>query len=279
LDWKNLGQRVAVAAVFAPLILYLGWIGGAGYMLLIEVIAVVGLLEFYRLAQHKQIHPNLPVGVLAGAAMAPLVYFRLGQGVWLLCIAAFVLLVITELFRRPRPESGPLVNVAGTLMGLIYVAGLLSFLLMLRELPRQKGSEYDHAGTWIAMLFLTTWICDTAAYFVGLQFGKHKLFERVSPKKTVEGAFGGLVFAVLAAVACYHFFVIGLQLRDAVIIGILIGTVGQMSDLVESLFKRDAGVKDSSRLIPGHGGMLDRFDSEMLVAPLVYFYLLAVDVG
>jgi phosphatidate cytidylyltransferase len=279
MDWKNLGQRIAVAVVFAPLIIYLGWVGGVGYLLLIEVIIVLGLFEFYRLARHKQVRPNYFVGVLTGAAIAPLVYFSLGKDIWLLCIAACVLLVMMELFRRPQPASGPLTNVAGTLMGLIYVAGLLSFLLMLRELPRLTGGEYAHAGTWVAMLFLTTWICDTAAYFVGMYFGKHKLFERVSPKKTIEGALGGLVFAVLAAVACYHLFVKGLQLRDAVIIGLLIGTVGQISDLVESLFKRDAGVKDSSGLIPGHGGMLDRFDSEMLVAPLVYLYLLVVGVA
>ena len=279
MDWKNLGQRVAVAVVFAPLIIYLGWIGGAGYLLLVEVIIVLGLFEFYRLAQHKQVRPCYPVGILAGSAIAPLVYFRLEAGLWLLCIAAAVIVVILELFRRPHPGSGPLVNVAGTLMGLIYVAGMMSFMLMLRELPRQAGGDYGHAGTWVVMLFLTTWICDTAAYFVGMYFGKHKLFERVSPKKTIEGALGGLVFAVVAAVVCYHAFVKGLQLRDAVIIGVLIGTVGQMSDLVESLFKRDAGVKDSSGLIPGHGGMLDRFDSEMLVAPLVYFYLRVVGVG
>ncbi len=276
MDWKNLGQRVAVAAVFAPLIIYLGWTGGLGYMLLIETITVIGLLEFFRFAQNKQIRPNYPVGLLAGATVVPMAYFLMGEGLWLLSIAALMFLAAFELFRKPQTGSGPIINVAFTLMGVIYVAGLLSFLLMLREMPRLHGSNYEHAGTWIVMLFITIWICDTAAYFTGMYFGKHKLFPRVSPKKTIEGAAGGLIFAVLAAVGCYHVFVKGLGLRDAVAIGVLAGTVGQMSDLVESLFKRDAGVKDSSGLLPGHGGMLDRFDSEMLVAPLVYFYLLAV---
>jgi phosphatidate cytidylyltransferase len=124
------------------------------------------------------------------------------------------------------------------------------------------------------MLLVTIWVCDTAAYFTGVVFGRHKLFERVSPKKTWEGAIGGLIFAILMAVASHYWFVRDLRLIDSMVIGFMIGTIGQLSDLAESLFKRDAGVKDSSGLIPGHGGVLDRFDSEMLVAPQVYLYLL-----
>lgn len=276
MDWRNLGQRVAVGVIFIPVILGLSWYGRHAFLFLMLVIIGAGLVEFYSLAQQKNIRPQRELGIICGLGIALCTYTGYADKIWLLLAGFLVLLLLVELFRKPEPNSSPLLNVAGTTLGVIYVGGLLSFLVSIRELPRALNVEYAHGGTWVIMIFVTIWVCDTAAYFVGKGFGKHKLFERVSPKKTWEGAIGALFFAVLAALACHATFVQGLRMIDAVVIGALAGTVGQMSDLVESLFKRDAGVKDSSVLIPGHGGMLDRFDSEMLVAPLAYFYLLAV---
>jgi len=273
-DWKNLAQRVAVAVVFIPLILYVIYAGNVLFLLLIEIIIVAGALELYNLASRKNAKPNRWLGVAGSAAIAPMIYFDGTEGLWILVTALVVALVVVELFRAPESGSGPLINVAVTLFGVLYVAGLLSFLLAIRELPKSTGHEYAHAGTWVLMIFLTIWICDTAAYFVGMALGKRPLFERVSPRKTIAGAVGGIIFAILAAAGCHLLFVQGLRLIDSLVIGLLAGTVGQVSDLAESLFKRDAGVKDSSLLIPGHGGVLDRFDSEMLVAPLVYLYLI-----
>ncbi len=278
MDWRNLGQRVIVGVIFIPVILFASWYGKQAFLLLLEVIIGVALIEFYDLAKNKNVQPQREVGILGGLGLVPLMYSGNADKVWLLFMSMVVLLLLIELFRKPSPNGSPLLNVATTVFGAAYVAGLLSFLMLIREMPRVTGGDYAHTGTWLVMIFVTIWICDTAAYFVGLGFGKHKLYERVSPKKTWEGAIGGLIFAVLAALACHATFVKGLRVIDAAIIGVLAGTVGQMSDLVESLFKRDAGVKDSSVLIPGHGGILDRFDSEMLVAPLVYFYLLVVGV-
>lgn len=276
MDWRNLGQRVAVGVIFIPVILGLSWYGRHAFLFLIAVIIGVGLVEFYNLAQQKNLRPQRELGIMCGLSIALCIYAGYADKIWLLLAGFLVLLLLAELFRKPEPNSSPLLNVAATIFGVVYVAGLLSFLVLIRELPRATNSEYAHAGSWMIMIFVTIWVCDTAAYFVGKGFGKHKLYERVSPKKTWEGAMGALFFAVLAALVCHATFVKGLRTIDAAVIGVLAGTVGQMSDLVESLFKRDAGVKDSSVLIPGHGGMLDRFDSEMLVAPLVYFYLLAV---
>ncbi len=275
MDWRNLGQRVIVGVIFIPVILGASWYGKHAFLFLIEVIIGAGLIEFYNLARQKHTRTQRELGILAGLGFSLLIYAGHSNKISLLLAGLVVLLLLVELFRKPEPNSSPLLNVATTIFGVVYVAGLLSFLVLIREMPRTSGGEYAHAGTWLILLFVTIWICDTAAYFVGKGFGKHKLYERVSPKKTWEGAIGGLIFAVLAALACHATFVKGLSMTNAVVIGLLAGTVGQMSDLVESLFKRDAGVKDSSVLIPGHGGMLDRFDSEMLVAPLVYFYLLA----
>lgn len=279
MDWKNLGQRVAVGVIFIPLILAASWLGKIWFLSLLEIIIVVGLFEFFALAQRKNLRPQRVLGVLGGAALAPLIYFGMASHLWLFFTGLAMALIVAELFSQPVPSGSPLLNVAATLFGVVYVAGLLSFLLLIREMPRASGGEYFQAGAWVMMIFVTIWMCDTAAYFCGLYLGKRKLFERVSPKKTIEGALGGFVFAIIVALACQQTFANGLRLQDALAIGILIGIFGQISDLAESLFKRDAGVKDSSTLIPGHGGMLDRFDSEMLVAPLVYFYLLAAGVS
>jgi phosphatidate cytidylyltransferase len=117
------------------------------------------------------------------------------------------------------------------------------------------------------------WVCDSAAYYIGSAFGKHKLFPRVSPNKSWEGAIAGFIFAVVTAVAAKYLLLDYLRTDQAVILGIIVGIFGQLGDLFESLLKRDAGVKDSSNLIPGHGGVLDRFDSLLVVSPLVYLYL------
>lgn len=279
MDWRNLGQRVAVGLIFIPLILSAIWFGKHFFLLFIEIIVGLGLIEFYDLAKHKNARPRRGPGVLAGIAAPALIYAGYSDKLWLLLGGLTVAVVTIELFSKPESGGSPLLNVSVTLFGVAYVAGLLSFLVLIRELPHVIGGEYVQAGTWVIMIFVVIWICDTAAYFVGLYFGKHKLFPRVSPKKTMEGAVGGFVFAILSAVVCQQTFVKGLSLQDALIIGVIIGSAGQLSDLVESLFKRDAGIKDSSKLIPGHGGILDRFDSEMLVAPLVYVYLLAVNVS
>jgi phosphatidate cytidylyltransferase len=269
-DWKNLGTRATVAVIAAPLILWAAWRGGAAFFVFIEAIILLGLLEFYQLASSKGMHPNRALGVAAGLLLGAQIYFRNPQELWITSMLLVVLLVLAELFRN---KGSALHNTGATLLGFAYVAGLWSFLLLIRELPRHTGASYASAGTWLVMLIATIWVCDTAAYFAGLAFGRHKLFARVSPKKTWEGAIGGLLFAIAMAAASHYWFVRDLRLIDSLVIGAIIGTIGQMSDLAESLFKRDAGVKDSSSLIPGHGGVLDRFDSEMLVAPLVYLYL------
>jgi len=272
-DWKNLSKRAVVAVVAAPLILWAAWRGGVAFFVFIEAIILLGVLEFYQLATAKGTHPNRVLGVIAGLTFGAQIYFRdlAAPEIWLTPMLLVVLLVLVELFRN---KGSALLNLGSTLLGFAYVAGLWSFLLLIRELPRGTNISYESAGTWLVMLLATIWVCDTAAYFTGLAFGRHKLFERVSPKKTWEGAIGGLIFAILMAAAAHYWFVRDLRLIDSLVVGFIIGTIGQLSDLAESLFKRDAGVKDSSGLIPGHGGVLDRFDSEMLVAPLVYLYLL-----
>ncbi len=122
-------------------------------------------------------------------------------------------------------------------------------------------------------VFAIIWICDSAAFHVGAPWGKHKLFPRVSPQKSWEGAIAGCLFGIAAAIAAKYIALPFLPLTGAILIGAVVGTIGQLGDLTESLLKRDAGVKDSSKLIPGHGGAFDRFDSVLMVSPCVYLYL------
>jgi phosphatidate cytidylyltransferase len=158
------------------------------------------------------------------------------------------------------------------------VGWLLIHLLMLRELPRELGLD-DRVGAHLVLYaFLMTWACDTGAYFVGLAIGRHRLFERVSPKKSVEGAVGGLAAAIGAGAWGWAWFVHDasgeplLTLNQALVLGALVGVSGQLGDLVESLLKRDAHIKDTSATIPGHGGVLDRFDSLIFSAPVTYYF-------
>jgi len=143
---------------------------------------------------------------------------------------------------------------------------------MIREIYSET-LHYNNGGLLIISVFITLWVTDSAAYFLGSAFGKHKLFPRVSPNKSWEGAIAGFVFAMIAMVVLQTFLLTFLQLSDAIVLGIIVGLFGQIGDLIESLLKRDAGVKDSSNIIPGHGGIFDRFDSLIFSSPFIFIYI------
>lgn len=267
---EKLGVRALVSIFFAPLIILSAWQGGLVFLVLILSIVVLAILEFYHMATQKFTHPNKYVGVGTAVLLVLSFYYQQTEYIWLLFAISFFVLLTIELFRN---EIAPILNVSNTLGGIFYVAFLLGFLVLIREFPVGRELGYQYGGYLVILIFLSVWVCDSAAYILGSRFGRHKLFPRVSPNKTIEGTIFGFGFAVLAAYLCYLMFLQGLGLRNVLIIGAICGSVGQLSDLIESLFKRDANIKDSSRIIPGHGGILDRFDSEILVAPAVYFYL------
>ncbi|MFQ5639676.1 MAG: phosphatidate cytidylyltransferase, partial [bacterium] len=270
LDLKKLGIRALVTVSLGPFILFCAWKGGAIFLALVTSIVVLGMNEFYNLAAQKVTTPERITGQATGVVLCFLFYYNLTAQIWVLLSASLAILLIIELFRN---ETGPILNVATTLMGMLYVALLLAFLIMIRGINVQDSLEDTFGGKLVILLFLCIWVCDSAAYLLGSRFGKHKLFERVSPNKTVEGTVAGFVFALAAAYLCYLTFFAEIGWQHALAVGAICGSLGQLSDLLESLFKRDAKVKDSSNLIPGHGGILDRFDSEMLAAPAVYFYV------
>jgi len=259
-----------VGTVGVPVVLLAAFLGGFFFLILVEAILVVSLLEFYAMSQRKGASPAKLIGVLSAVAISLALYFNDPRAALSVVAVTVVLLHSIELFRQP---PNPFLNLSTTLLGVLYPSLLYGFLLLLRELPKEVGIDYGAGGRWLVFLFLAIWICDSAAYFVGGSIGRLKLFPRVSPNKTWEGAVAGFIAALLTAWGCHVLFLQDLALVHALAIGTLCGTVGQLSDLVESLFKRDVGLKDTSSLLPGHGGILDRFDSQIFVGPVVYYYL------
>ena len=203
-------------------------------------------------------------------------------GGWYLAAVVTVIAVVGlwEFYRLARLDpgwakvSGPGRGVS-MLVGLAYVPLLFSCLLRLRALePNRSLSGLPAGAGWLFLVVGATWAMDIAAYVVGRAIGRHKLCPAISPGKTIEGAIGGLVGAV--AVACGMGMWLGLSVVQAVLLGVLLGIGGQAGDLFESLLKRRAGVKDSGALLPGHGGVLDRFDSLLFNAPIAYYTLRAM---
>lgn len=270
--FKNLGKRLLVAGIGGPLIIAAAWFGKIYFLLLVIAIAIISAYEFIILIQKKKSYPSKILAISAVFSLCCIVYYN-RIDLFLPLTSLFLFLALfTEIF---RPSNNSILNVSGALLTYLYVGGLMAFMVALRELPSQLSLDYMAGGEWMVMILLAIWICDSAAYFTGSRFGKHKLAPTISPNKTIEGAIGGGVAGLLTTWICQITFVKSLSLQDALLIGAIVGVLGQLGDLVESMFKRDAGVKDTSPLLPGHGGILDRFDSEMLVMPAVYFYLLA----
>jgi len=274
---NNFIQRVLVALVGIPIIIGAAVAGGIWFFLLVQIIAVGVLYEFYRLAEKKETHPHYIIG-LAGltgiliyfayeslAEVFRYVYTPADEIEFIATIGLFFLL-LTIMYELYRHKGSSFLNIGTTMFGVLYVGVGMGTFLGLREL-------FD-SGAIIILILFSIWICDTAAYLGGRAIGKNKLYTAVSPNKTVEGAVFGLVFAIITSVVCKYLFVHDLAVLDAVAIGGIVGIVGQVGDLAESMLKRDVGVKDSSSFFPGHGGFLDRFDSILFVSPAVYLYVL-----
>lgn len=277
--------RVIVALIAIPIGGLLVVLGGWALAGLLAVIAVAAALEFYRLAQKKGIEPLRLLGSVVAAlfvlmaAVAP----ELGPGAAgfsTLLVCAIIGSGIVAIWTR-GVAGQPVLAFSTTLSGAAYTGALLSFGLFLRHLPGSAGAWH---GT--ALLFapvLLTWASDTAAYFVGRQWGTRKLIPSVSPGKTVQGAVGAIVGALLVGIAYTYVLALfpsyRMSIWEGAIFGVLISVTAQVGDLAESLFKRDAGVKDSGTLLPGHGGALDRFDSLLFTLPIGYYFLRLVAGG
>ncbi|MDZ7263714.1 MAG: phosphatidate cytidylyltransferase [candidate division KSB1 bacterium] len=270
MDLRKLGQRVLVAMFGAPLIIFVILKGGWPLVALALIINLRSQYEFYRLTEAKGMLPFKILGLI-GTVLITISFYLYGlEKLWLIVTMLFYVTLLLELFRN---NGSATLNVSATTWGFFYPTCFFGFHILIRELPRSLQLDYAVGGSWLLLMLLTIWICDTAAYFVGSMLGKHKLYQRVSPHKTVEGAIAGFIFAILTAYVLHVTYVKSIDLHHCLIIGVMIGVMSQIGDLVESVFKRDVGVKDTAAILPGHGGFLDRFDAPLFVAPLMYLYL------
>jgi len=285
---SELGRRVAVAAVGIPAAVALLYLGGWALGAVLALLAALGAAEVYGLAAARGVIAFRATGAAFAAAIVALAVASVtlaDAAVWQWSAAVAVALATAVASLRGRGvDQAPLAASAITLFGALFVGGGLAFAVFLRNLASPPGAV--PAAGWIGAALVAwpiavTWIGDTAAYFCGRRFGRHKLSPRISPNKTVEGAVAGFVGSV-ATGAFFGWIIFGEWLGTgpgvtACAVGAaLIAPAAQAGDLAESLFKREAGVKDSGSLFPGHGGVLDRFDSLFLALPVAYFYLRAL---
>jgi phosphatidate cytidylyltransferase len=270
----SLRWRLVSGLLFIPLLVFLARAGGVAFVAFVGLQVTLGLIEFYRMVRAKGDTPFTVLGVLAGLGILAVAYRpNLVPGDVLASGAALLLLALA----LRRPGGGRRIeDMATTLFGVVWIAWLSAHLVRLRELPWSAGTGYDEGARYVLLAFFLTWSCDTGAYTAGRLFGRTRPWTEISPRKSVEGSIGGLLLSIAAGLVARVWFAPFLSTVDAVVLGALVGVFAQVGDLVESLLKRDAGHGDSSDLIPGHGGILDRFDSLYFGAPLVYYYLCLV---
>jgi phosphatidate cytidylyltransferase len=277
----NLAQRFLVAVVAVPLLLLLlHYHRPEPTWAVIFIASLLAMREFFGMTLPEADRmPALVMGALASAAFYWLdihsIHYAPGSKVFVGAIyagqtIALVLAVIVPglyyLFRfRDIPSVAS--RYAATVAGIVYAGFLTTFLAFLKRI------DPNHGGDTVVLVLLVAWIADTGGYFAGRFLGKSKLYEAVSPKKTWAGAFGGLAGSLLGVAVLKLFFAKWLGWDDVILIAIPGGILGQLGDLAESLIKRSTGVKDSGSLLPGHGGILDRIDAVLFIAPYVYAYL------
>lgn len=271
-------RRIAFAAVAIPVAIGVVWLGGWPLAVLVAVVAVLGTREFYTIAERIGMRPLQTWG-LATCALLPLVaewawgspwLYGTVAAMWPGILSVWVVGLLTWTLWRRSPTERPLESAAVTMLGAGYSGALPVFLIHLRHLG--TGAAGPWGVTWLVFFPLViTWICDSAAMFGGQRIGGPKLAPTVSPGKTRSGAVSGVVGALVAALLFNRLALqptgVGMTTGQALLIAAVLSVVGQVGDLAESLFKREAGLKDSSHLIPGHGGVLDRFDSLYFVIP------------
>ncbi len=261
--------RVLVILVGVPCLYFITDRGGVFFLMLVNLVILLGLREFYILMRHKGYRPYELLGYFCALSMSVYAWHQ-GVVVPLILTGSLLAIMIREVFRGEIHQS--LNHMAVTVFGIMYVGWLGSHLMLLRQLPAALGVEETVGARLVFLVALLTWSTDTAAYLFGVAFGRHKLIPRVSPNKSVEGAVGGLVGAGVVGWYLSGNLAPFMTPLAGGLLGLAVGTMGQLGDLVESLIKRDAGIKDSAELIPGHGGVLDRFDSLLFTAPVVYYY-------
>ncbi len=257
--------RILTILVTVPIIFACTYFGGVAFLALVLCLALFSINEFYFLMKKKGLQPAFVLGNFFTVFFLVIAYLALKKNWEPASSAVLTSAVIVSLgygiFLKEKMNSTA--NIAVTLFGIVYVGWLFSYFMFIRALTPH--------GAYLFFLMITIWANDMAAYVIGSAIGRRKLSPYISPKKTVEGAVAGFIVCLIAA--CIFGYLIETDWPYALLLGAIVGILAQVSDLVESLIKRDVGAKDSSTILPGHGGFLDRMDSFILTAPVMYYYL------
>ena len=261
---KEFWRRTATAVVYAVIVLGGYYLGGVPWFALVGLAAAIICIEFYSLARHSGYRPGAAIGVIMVLALVTQTYLGLDLS-WLILSLGLATTVVWGHALQASSKSF-MADWACTFAGVIYSGGLMLHAILLRDLPDGLA--------WGALALVGTWSCDAFAYMIGKRWGRHKFTPRISPQKTWEGAIGGFICSfVLVMIAAWA---LSLPLVPIIGLGMLIPLATIAGDLAESMLKRSAGVKDTGNWIPGHGGLLDRMDSLLVVIPTVYYYAVYV---
>lgn len=270
--------RILSALIILPILLLIIFLPFTFlFSLVITIVVVLGLVEFYNLMEGIGARPFRIMGIIMAVLLCLITFEEINRGednlrfhlVALLLTSLILVTFFRQIFRRN--VAAAFSNISSTILGVYYLGWLGSYLILIRQIP-EKGAYYTF------FLFLVTWIYDAGAYLCGILFGKHRfLFPEISPRKTWEGFVGGLIIAFSAAMLAKYFLPsLEFSYLHCGFLSLLMVIGGQVGDLAESSLKRNAGVKDSGNLIPGHGGILDRIDGLLFTAPILYYYLLLI---
>ena len=263
-------RRLPVIIIGIPSVLFILNEGGQLFFMALTIVALICINEFYGIAKSKELEPNIILGNISIVLISYL-YFNIYQNSLIEFLSVSFLVIIAIIFFESFKNSKkPLLNISVTFMGVFYIGVLFTSLIALRQYDSFNGTHFTLA------MIVSVWICDSFAYIFGKLFGKKKLIERLSPKKTVMGFIAGICGAFISMYSLNHFDVIryGLSLQSIFIFAFIIGFFGQWGDIAESMLKRDANIKDSGKILLGHGGFLDRCDSLIFTSPLVLLYAL-----
>jgi phosphatidate cytidylyltransferase len=287
--------RVVSSVLFIPVLIFIAWNGGIYYLCLIELGIWLGAYEFFKILEIRGLKPYTFLGITAALVLGWNAYFASHIFTFLTLTVLFFVVSISELYRRTLDRA--IFHISATLFGVFYVGWLMSHLILLRQIPAflHYGdimsnlrnlklsyffpyliftTGYDKGTVYTLIPFVLAWGNDTGAYLIGRKYGKHKVFKRVSPGKSWEGVIGGGLCGTIGIFLLkYSGCADWLSVIDCIFLSLLGGCAAPAGDFIESLLKRDAKVRHAGTTIPGHGGMLDRFDSVLFIAPLVYYYL------
>jgi len=268
-----LGKRILTAFIGIPIAIYVINYGEWLFATAVFVLTLLAWHEFYTMLQNKSIKVFYSLGILMNIFILGCAWLGNSQEV---ITVIFVSTLLTLLKIVTSGTNFTVVDAAFSLLGICYIGMSFAHLLLLRYTDSSlylmtSWGELSAGAAYVWLAFVGTWASDTFAFFIGSYLGRHKLCPTISPNKTIEGVLGGMLGSIIAIILLGMLF--KLPISHCAIMGILVGTAAPVGDLVESAIKRFAGVKDSGQILPGHGGILDRFDSILFTVPVIYYYM------